>query len=52
MPDPMTYVFTLRDDVKFQNIPPVNGRALTADDVVYSFNRYQQISPNKAKRRW
>ncbi len=46
-PDPLTYVFTLRDDVKFHNVPPVNGRKLTADDVVYSFNRYRSISPNK-----
>lgn len=47
-PDPTTYIFTLRDDVKFHNVPPVNGRLLNADDVVYSFNRYRSISPNKA----
>lgn len=47
-PDPLTYVFTLRGDVKFHNKPPVNGRLLNADDVVYSFNRYREISPNKA----
>ena len=47
-PDPTTYVFTLRDDVKFHNLPPVNGRLVNADDVVYSFNRYRSISPNKA----
>jgi peptide/nickel transport system substrate-binding protein len=46
-PDPTTYIFTLRDDVKFHNLPPVNGRLLNADDVVYSFERYQSISPNK-----
>lgn len=47
-PDPTTYIFTLRDDVKFHNVPPVNGRLLNADDVVYSFTRYSSISPNKA----
>ena len=26
-PDPLTYIFTLRDDVKFHNLPPANGRA-------------------------
>ena len=26
-PDPLTYIFTLRDDVKLHNLPPVNGRA-------------------------
>jgi peptide/nickel transport system substrate-binding protein len=46
-PDPLTYIFTLRDDVKWHNLPPVNGRKLTGDDVVYSFNRYHSISPNK-----
>jgi len=46
-PDPLTYIITLRDDVKWHNLPPVNGRKLTGDDVVYSFNRYQSISPNK-----
>lgn len=46
-PDPLTYIFTLRDDVKYQNIPPVNGRLVNADDVVYSFERYRSISPNK-----
>ncbi len=47
-PDPLTYIVTLRDDVKWQNLPPVNGRKLTGDDVVYSYNRYRSISPNKA----
>ena len=46
-PDPLTYIFTLRDDVKFHNVPPVNGRKVGAKDVVYSFNRYQSVSPNK-----
>ena len=34
-PDPLTYVITLRDDVKWHNLPPVNGRKLVGDDVVY-----------------
>ncbi len=46
-PDPLTYIFTLRPDVKFHNVPPVNGRKLGAKDVVYSFNRYRSVSPNK-----
>lgn len=47
-PDPTTYIFTLKDNVKFHNLPPVNGRVLNADDVVYSFERFSSISPNKA----
>ncbi|MDE1157355.1 MAG: ABC transporter substrate-binding protein [Neorhizobium sp.] len=33
--DGLTYTFHLRDDVKF-----CDGRAMTADDVAYSFNRW------------
>jgi peptide/nickel transport system substrate-binding protein len=47
-PDDLTYIFTLRPDVKFHNVPPVNGRQLTAADVVYSYERYMAVSPNKA----
>jgi len=38
-PDPKTYTFKLRQGAKFHNIPPVNGREVTAQDAVYSFNR-------------
>ena len=33
------YRFQLREDVRWQNIAPVNGRALVADDLVYSYDR-------------
>ncbi|MDO8751130.1 MAG: ABC transporter substrate-binding protein [Dehalococcoidia bacterium] len=38
-PDPLTYVFHLRQGVRWQDIPPVNGRALIAKDVVFSLDR-------------
>ena len=47
-PDPTTYIFTIKDEANWQNLPPVNGRPVTGEDVVYSFNRYREISPNKA----
>ena len=34
---------TLRNGVKWHNIAPVNGRALTADDVTYSFERFRDL---------
>jgi ABC-type transport system substrate-binding protein len=34
--DGLTYTFHLRSGVKWQNVAPVNGRAFTADDVVFS----------------
>jgi peptide/nickel transport system substrate-binding protein len=37
--DPLTYKFVLRKGIKFQNIPPVNGRELTSADVKYSLRR-------------
>lgn len=37
--DDVTYVFRLRQGVKFHNVPPVNGRELTSEDVKYSIER-------------
>ncbi|MGI8691213.1 MAG: ABC transporter substrate-binding protein [Thermomicrobiales bacterium] len=45
--DGLTYTFTIRANAKWQNKPPMNGRAVTADDVVWSYNRFRQVSPNK-----
>lgn len=38
-PDAGTLTVSLRDDVKFQDGDPYNGRAFTADDVVFSYSR-------------
>ncbi len=40
MPDDVTVVFTIRDNVFWRDKPPVNGRQLTAHDIVYNWNRY------------
>jgi peptide/nickel transport system substrate-binding protein len=45
-PNDTTYVFKLRRGVRWQNKPPVNGRELTADDVVYSVNRFLTTKGN------
>ena len=39
-PNDTTYVFKLRRGVRWHNKPPVNGRELTADDVVYTVERF------------
>jgi peptide/nickel transport system substrate-binding protein len=38
-PDMSTYIFHIRKGIRFQDIPPVNGRELTAYDIEYSWQR-------------
>ena len=38
-PDPSTHVIHLRKGVRWQNIPPANGREFVADDVVFHYKR-------------
>lgn len=38
--DGLTYTFYLRKNAKWQNKAPMNGRAVTADDVIWSYNRF------------
>lgn len=49
-PSPTEYIFSLQPGVKFHNKPPVNGRTLTADDVVYSLNRARTNRPTFTAR--
>ena len=54
MPDDLTVIFTIRNDVFWRDRPPTNGRQLTAHDIVYNWHRYlglgqfveQGISPS------
>jgi len=39
MPDTSTFIAHLRQGIHWQNIPPVNGREFTSDDVVWNFDR-------------
>ena len=60
-PSETTYVFRLRKGVRWHPKPPTNGRELTADDVVYSMDRFRHLTSNpqtsststaSARRRW
>ncbi len=42
-PEPGTFIFHIRKGVKWQNIPPVSGRELTAEDIRYSVNRVYTV---------
>jgi peptide/nickel transport system substrate-binding protein len=41
-----SYIFKLRNGVRWHNKPPVNGRELTADDVKYTYERFLTIKGN------
>jgi peptide/nickel transport system substrate-binding protein len=45
-PSDTTYVFKLRQGVRWHNKPPVNGRELTADDVKYTYERFLSLRQN------
>ncbi|MGH2405612.1 MAG: ABC transporter substrate-binding protein, partial [bacterium] len=45
--DGTTFNFTLRDNLNFHNIAPVNGRAVTAEDVKHSIDIFAAESPNR-----
>ena len=45
--DAKTYTFHLRKGVQFANLPPVSGRALTAADVVWSFDYWSRTGQFK-----
>jgi peptide/nickel transport system substrate-binding protein len=49
-PSPTTYIFRLRRGVRFHDKPPVNGRELTSDDVVWSLERMLAEDPENIKR--
>ncbi|MCC7363291.1 MAG: ABC transporter substrate-binding protein [Dehalococcoidia bacterium] len=44
-PDGTTIVFKINPAAKWQNTAPVNGRQVTAEDVVYSLNRISTPGP-------
>ena len=48
--DGLTVTFHLREGVNWANVPPVNGREVVADDVVFSFRRYiEPDAPNRSQ---
>ena len=58
-PDDSTIIFHIRPGIHWQDIPPVNGRELTAADVAWSFNRqwgcgdgFTEISPYIKQTAW
>ncbi len=46
-PDEVTVILHLRPNVRFHNVPPINGRPLDKDDILFSVQRLTQESPNR-----
>lgn len=47
-PDAQTYIFHLRPDVKFANLPPVAGRTMTAQDVQWTYEYLTRLGDFKS----
>jgi peptide/nickel transport system substrate-binding protein len=45
-PDDTTYIFYLRQGVKWHNKPPLNGRELVAEDVKFTYERFLKEPAN------
>jgi peptide/nickel transport system substrate-binding protein len=45
--DGTTYNFTIRDNLAFHDVAPVNGRDVTAEDVKYALDVFAAESPNR-----
>jgi peptide/nickel transport system substrate-binding protein len=48
-PDDTTYIFHLRQGVRWHNKPPLNGRELVAEDVKFTYDRFM-TEPGNANR--
>jgi peptide/nickel transport system substrate-binding protein len=48
--DAATYTFHLRKSVKFANLPPINGRELTAEDVKWSYEYWSRTGQFAEKK--
>ena len=46
-PDGLTFTFNITPGIKWQNLPPLNGRAFVAEDAAYAMNRYKDEGVHK-----
>ena len=47
-PDGATFTFQIRDDINWQNLPPLNGRKFIAGDAKYAHDRYAADGAHKS----
>ena len=48
-PDGLQITLKLRSNLKFHNKPPVNGRAVDMDDVLFSWNRFAKMGSRRTE---
>ena len=48
IPDDTTYIFTIREDAKWHDVDPLNGRSVEMDDIQQTHDRFKEISANAA----
>lgn len=46
-PDGLTFTFTIQEGVKWQNLPPLNGRDFVADDARFAMERYSKTGVHR-----
>lgn len=51
-PDELTTVFTIRPGVKWQNVPPVNGRELTVEEIVRAMEVFRSDRNSAFRADW
>jgi peptide/nickel transport system substrate-binding protein len=47
-PDGLVFTFKIRPDIKWQNLPPLNGRTFTAQDAMFALDRYSKEGVHRA----
>jgi peptide/nickel transport system substrate-binding protein len=46
-PDGLTFTFKIQEGIKWQNLPPLNGRAFVAEDARFALERYSKTGVHK-----
>ena len=46
-PDGLAVTMKLRQNMKFHDKPPVNGRVLDTDDVLFAWDRFSKLSSGR-----
>ena len=48
-PDKLTLTMKIRQGIKWDPRPPTNGRVLDVQDIIFSWNKFTKVHPNRAE---